>query len=389
MQANSQSRFRFAVAAAGLAVAFLSSSPVSAKHVDVLMQGVSGQVTTGSADFDASQWVMGQRVYNEQMEATSLFGVNYFSTNAPGFNSRVGDRPAGTDALPGSTDIAWDFLPVYAGGIRSDLLYWDGLGAVDFGAPSNARLNLAGVDSNETMSIFAEGSSDRTTGAVFARTGSGGFVHDHQDFSLFDDDFSGTAPEGVYVAAMELQIAPLAASEPILMVFSTPAISDTALADAAAWVEARVDLLSYGGDFNGDGVIDALDFDLLAADSGSSDPFYDLDNNGVSEFAVSTGGVSSDSDFLVRTILGTQYGDANLDGEVTSIDFSALSANFGQSGVGWVGGDFNGDGVASSADFSVMASNFGFGSAAVAVPEPTTAGIVAAGLLFYRGRRKR
>ena len=41
----------------------------------------------------------------------------------------------------------------------------------------------------------------------------------------------------------------------------------------------------------------------------------------------------------------TYYGDANLDGQVTTADFTQVSANFAQTGKIWVSGDFNYDGV--------------------------------------------
>ena len=43
----------------------------------------------------------------------------------------------------------------------------------------------------------------------------------------------------------------------------------------------------------------------------------------------------ADIDFLVRNLLGTEYGDTNLDGRVGNADFGTLLGNFGASDVGW------------------------------------------------------
>jgi uncharacterized repeat protein (TIGR03803 family) len=54
----------------------------------------------------------------------------------------------------------------------------------------------------------------------------------------------------------------------------------------------------------------------------------------------------------------TLNGDANLDGVVNAADFSILAANFNQSVTGWDQGDFNYDGLVNAADFTDLAANF-------------------------------
>ena len=82
-----------------------------------------------------------------------------------------------------------------------------------------------------------------------------------------------------------------------------------------------------------------------------------------------------DVDTLVRTILHSQYGDANLDGHVDSVDFTYLASNFNtQSGAGWARGDFNGDHAVDLSDFTTLAANFNF------VYSGDTAGAINAGL---------
>ena len=97
----------------------------------------------------------------------------------------------------------------------------------------------------------------------------------------------------------------------------------------------------------------------------------------------------------------TLLGDANLDGLVNAADFTILAANFNQPVTAWDQGDFNYDGLVNAADFTALAANFNqsVGSAAVSagdvaaldafaaangltadVPEPTSLGLLALGV---------
>jgi len=148
--------------------------------------------------------------------------------------------------------------------------------------------------------------------------------------------------------------------------------------DVAALEDLGWSVLSTLGDIDGDGNVDAADINLLYANLGSTDPTYDLDmDRGQADQA--------DVDTLVEDILMTSYGDANLDGSLTSADFTLLQSNFSGPG-GWAEGDFNGDATVSIADFALLQSNFGGAPAAAsaaveAVPEPATLLLAMTGLL--------
>ena len=106
-----------------------------------------------------------------------------------------------------------------------------------------------------------------------------------------------------------------------------------------------------------------------------------------------------DVDTLVRDVLKTEYGDIDLDGNVSINDFNTFASNFGKAG-GWAKGDFDGDNSVSINDFNIFANYFGFINAtpaevaafhafAATVPEPT--GLAAAlglGSLTLRRRRR-
>ena len=94
-------------------------------------------------------------------------------------------------------------------------------------------------------------------------------------------------------------------------------------------------------------------------------------------------------------------GDANFDGRVNLNDFNVLAANFGTTGTAtWQTGDFNFDGNVNLNDFNLLAANFGqviagpsvssgdWSALASAVPEPA-GGCAALGVLVALGSRRR
>jgi len=108
-------------------------------------------------------------------------------------------------------------------------------------------------------------------------------------------------------------------------------------------------------------------------------------------------------------VMYTLLGDANLDGIVNAADFTILAANFNQTVTAWDQGDFNYDGLVNAADFTDLAANFNQSVSGAAsagdvaaldafaaanglladVPEPTSFGLSifgAVGILFRRRR---
>jgi hypothetical protein len=94
--------------------------------------------------------------------------------------------------------------------------------------------------------------------------------------------------------------------------------------------------------------------------------------------------------FLIRY---TYLGDANLDGIVNTLDFTALAANYNSTTVLWTAGDFNYDGVVNALDFNALATNFGqFLSSSplgTVVPEPTCLVFTSILVTICRSRRLR
>jgi hypothetical protein len=151
------------------------------------------------------------------------------------------------------------------------------------------------------------------------------------------------------------------------------------------------------GDVDGDFDVDADDIDAMAALATApvgpfGAPFVaDMNFDLFADTAFNTGGggLVSDTDWLIREILGTEYGDANLDGRVDILDFDLLGQGIQGLGTGWFFGDFNGSGTINFADLLVLLTNYGFaapgaGSGAFdgRIPEPTTGGLACLALVI-------
>lgn len=162
------------------------------------------------------------------------------------------------------------------------------------------------------------------------------------------------------------------------------------------------------GDIDRDGDRDPTDVDLAyAAPVGTVaqvGKLVDLNRDGVvvPGFYV----VSSDVAHLVRQLLDTEFGDADLDGAVEFADLAVLAANYGNDdpALGWASGDFDGVGGATFADLALVAANYGFGTgtrptyeqfladwhlALASVPEPGAAAALAGGAVAALARRRR
>ena len=123
------------------------------------------------------------------------------------------------------------------------------------------------------------------------------------------------------------------------------------------------------GDINLSGSITAADIDSLFAavnSSAAATPTLDLNMDSVV--------AQTDVDQLVREIMQTRYGDADLSGIVNSDDFNVLAANYGKSGT-WATGDFDGNGIVNSDDFNLLAANYGWSRTASSIPNSMPLGL--------------
>ncbi len=147
---------------------------------------------------------------------------------------------------------------------------------------------------------------------------------------------------------------------------------------------------SLPGDFNGDGLLTALDIDQLTHKirSGAAATEFDLNHDGhVDEV---------DRSYWVHQLARTHLGDANLDSQFNSQDLilvfqSGQYENLLSNDATWATGDWNGDLNFDSGDL-VAAFQDGVyeqGPAAVVVPEPSTLPLLVVGAWFaVCGRQK-
>ncbi|MCA9217683.1 MAG: lamin tail domain-containing protein, partial [Planctomycetales bacterium] len=124
------------------------------------------------------------------------------------------------------------------------------------------------------------------------------------------------------------------------------------------------------GDFDGNGTVDATDIDLLTSEilGGNPNVSFDLTNDQLVN--------SDDRNELIHNVLGTSFGDSNLDGIFNSTDLVLIftAAQYEDSTPGnstWATGDWNGDGDFTTSDL-VAAFQEGAYSAALRSSEPTS-----------------
>lgn len=264
----------------------LVASDAQAQHADVLVQVVDGRLTTGNAEPDSGEWTLGKRVYSAEFSSI-------FSVNNPGFNALAAGSPslpAGASALPGSTSLRWDFLPLKIDGTLQNLFHWNGNGATEgevvFGAipGPDYRLDVYGRDNI----IGVNGSPSFVPGDVINNTGSNGSLHTHRFFYLDSGNQNATTTpaDGIYLMSMRLRMTGVDAAQPAYFVFGTPGSTLAALRAAEAWVTNRADELApdFDADFNGDFMVDGVDFLIWQRNLGASNALLtagDADRDGV------------------------------------------------------------------------------------------------------------
>ena len=134
-------------------------------------------------------------------------------------------------------------------------------------------------------------------------------------------------------------------------------------------------MLTTDVDFNQDGQVDIADVDLLCVGINAGDAAFDLTGDGQAN--------TDDLVFMIRDVLGTTRGDANLDGNFDSADLVTVFTvgEFEDDIAGnstWADGDWNCDFDFTTSDLVVAFQDGGYISAA----RPAANGDIAAALLF-------
>ena len=142
---------------------------------------------------------------------------------------------------------------------------------------------------------------------------------------------------------------------------------------------------SLAGDFDGSGVLDAPDINLLTEEvrAGTNTPLFDVTGDGLVNDA--------DREEWVVVLRNTFFGDSNLDDEFNSSDFvTVFQAGEYEDELPenskWETGDWNGDGDFDSSDFVTAFQQGGYEMGprqnVAAVPEPSSLSVIAVCSLF-------
>ncbi len=139
-------------------------------------------------------------------------------------------------------------------------------------------------------------------------------------------------------------------------------VSDSLGNDPASWIAGAPSPGSAAelrGDFDQDGVVSPTDIDLLFAAISTQQPDSAFDLNG--DMVVDL----EDRDTMVHEIIGTYYGDANLDGAFNSSDLVSVFRSGGYEdeipgNSTWESGDWNGDGEFNSTDLVLAFRDGGY-----------------------------
>jgi hypothetical protein len=143
---------------------------------------------------------------------------------------------------------------------------------------------------------------------------------------------------------------------------------------AAAPTPGRFSPPTLPGDFDANGVVDAVDINLLFEQlrSPTPDTRFDLTGDGAVD--------DQDRDTLILEILDTTYGDANLDGIFDSNDLIRIFvAGKYEDGVPlnalWEEGDWDGDGECGTADLVLAFQTGGYESPALGAAKPAVSAV--------------
>ncbi|MGA2440237.1 MAG: fibronectin type III domain-containing protein [Tepidisphaeraceae bacterium] len=268
---------------------------------------------------------------------------------------------ANLDGVVNAADInilAANFNKNVTGWDRGDFNY-DGLvNAADFSELA-ANFNQ-GVNLNASGLVAGSGAIYTITGSLGAQTLDilSGTVTLTSDLSALLPKYSlkiETGANVVLASDQHIGALQLVASGNLDVRNYTVFINYGSNADPIAAIAGYIKSGYNGGGWNGPGIIST------AARTPTNSLLYALG------YADGKDGVVSGLSSGQIEIKYTRLGDANLDGLVNAADFTILAANFNQSVTGWDQGDFNYDGLVNAADFTDLAANFNQGASGASV----------------------
>jgi hypothetical protein len=253
-------------ALAALLATTLFASPAAAQHFDIglALDPGTNQIVPGSFNLSGTPGDAGNPVLvitGEPLGETEVFRLNspdvYEGGGELGFGTvnqtdlDLDNPPAGTfDALPGSTDIFANFVPVTAGA-TGNLLKWNGAGFSN--VSPTTTFSVVGDDS---VTAGVDGADNGfVSGFLIQETSPDGSIH--KDLLTFLDDSGDLDGPGVYLAGLQFDAAGLNSSEPFYLLIgaidgatTTDVFIEAELEAADEWLEENV-FEATGGGFAG------------------------------------------------------------------------------------------------------------------------------------------
>jgi hypothetical protein len=362
----------------------VTTAPAMAFHADIFLVQQNGALLTGRGSADPGSG--GNPQVGTRFHVNDIAGLVPFVDSNPGISAENAGHSfflsSDYQPLPGSRNVGFN-LKAFRVQNRpaANLFYWSGTADVAFQPVTNLndRLEVR----TGAGSAIATGAALDVIGFDFTATSPTGAIHSHLNFDFDVDNNSATAAStGIFLAGLEFYMnlvgdaAREIARPHYVAWFNGPpgTLKSSAMAAAnnyfaANFAELRLfgDVSPLGDDSLPDDLVDDADIDamLSAVRGNSSDLLFDLNNDEV----IDGGDVST-----LFGVLGTEYGDANLDGSVNGADLAIWQQNYGSSG-GWAMGDFDGSGKVDGRDFLVWQQHVGFTAVVMAnahaVPEPS------------------
>jgi hypothetical protein len=230
---------------------------------DTLVTSLGGKLITGTYDDDNNTAAAPHSVFLGEVVPTGGPGAPYEAEapGSPGFRAAsqtfldniASMDPAGVyTALPGSTNLEFDFLPMSIGPNTRNLFFWDGVGSVNFTpVASDYELSLIKFGGGGFTETITGSDASVITGNNIQTTTSAGAVHTHL-FAQLDINDAGTddPAQGFYLFSLQFRMTGLDTSDPAFYIFGAydpatltgPALEEFEEAHelAEVWVEANL-----------------------------------------------------------------------------------------------------------------------------------------------------
>jgi PEP-CTERM motif len=324
--------------------------------IAVVAYNNTGNITSGDTVIfnDANDGVYGVTVSGTVSPASTTFNNSLGSYNLIGANASSGISGSGALTLTGTLTVALSTNDSYTGGTNV----------------SSGTLVL------NSANAFPSGTANIGTGLIVSSTGTVRIAS------------HGTNPTYVPI------VSSLTNSGTIDLTNNAMIIRNGTMGTIAGQIASAYN----GGAWNGSSGTGVITSSLAA-----STPTH-LTAVGVESGITGTfeGVAVTPLDVLVKY---TYYGDANLDGQVTSADYTRIDAGYLSAGTltGWQNGDFNYDHVINGSDYTLIDNAFNTQGAILsseiasasdqiaaptAVPEPTAIALFGIGVASLLGRRR-